>query len=72
MRFASLATVASRVESLLGSAVAALEGGEVGGVSFSDVEFGGEYRPFFYDEDVDGSCVGCGLVELPKFAIRYF
>ena len=51
----------------------AVEGGEGGGVSFSDGEFGGEYRPFlFCDEDVDGSCVGCGLGELPKFAIRYF
>ena len=73
MRFASLVTVASRVESLLGIAVAALERGEGGGVSFSDGEFGGEYCPFlFCDEDVDGSYVGCGLGELPKFAIRYF
>ena len=37
------------------------EGGEGGGVSFSDGEFGVEYRPFlFCNEDVDGSCVGCG------------
>ena len=37
------------------------------------VDLGGEYRPFsFRDEDVDGSCAGCGLCELPKFAIRYF
>ena len=49
------------------------EGGEVGGVSFSDGEFGGEYRPFsFRDEDVDGSCAGCGLGELSNFEIRYF
>ena len=49
------------------------EGGEGGGVSFLDGELGGEYRPFsFHDEDVDGSCAGCGLGELPKFAIRYF
>ena len=49
------------------------EGGEGGGVSFSDGGFGGEYRPFsFRDEDVDGSCVGYGLCDLPKFAIRYF
>ena len=49
------------------------EGGEGGGVSFSDGEFGGESLPFlFRDEDVDGSCAGCGLGELPKFAIRYF
>ena len=26
----------------------AREGGEGGGVSFSDGEFGGEYRPFFF------------------------
>ena len=38
------------------------EGGEGGGVSFSDDGFGGEYCPFsFRDEDVDGSCAGCGL-----------
>ena len=44
------------------------EGGEGGGVSFSDGEFGVEYRAFlFCDEDVDGSCVGCGLGELPNF-----
>ena len=48
------------------------EGGEGGGVSFSDGEFGGEYRPFsFRNEDVDGSCAGCGLCDFPKFAIRY-
>ena len=48
------------------------EGGEGGGVSFSDGGFGGEYGPFsFRDEDVDGSCAGCGLGELPKFVIRY-
>ena len=51
----------------------AVEVGEGGGVSFSDGGFGGEYRPFsFRDEDVDGSCAGCGLGELPKFEIRYF
>ena len=49
------------------------EGGEGGGVSFSDGGFGGEYRPFsFRGEDGDGSCVGRGLGELPKFEIRYF
>ena len=49
----------------------AREGGEGGGVSFSDGEFGGEYRPFlFCDEDVDCSCVDCGLGELPNFAIK--
>ena len=49
------------------------EGREGGGVSFSDGGFGGEYRPFsFHDEDVNGSCAGCGLGELPKFDIRYF
>ena len=49
----------------------AVEGGEGGGVSFSDGGFGGEYRPFsFRDEDVDGSCAGCGLGEFPKFEIR--
>ena len=49
------------------------KGGEGGGVSFSDGEFGGEYRPFlFCNEDVDGSCVGYVLGELPNFAIRYF
>ena len=49
------------------------EGGEGGGVLFSDVGFGGEYRPFsFRDKDVDGSFAGCGLGELPKFEIRYF
>ena len=47
------------------------EGGEGGGVLFSDGGFGGEYRPFsFREEDVDGYCAGCGLGELPKFAIR--
>ena len=47
------------------------EGGEGGGVPFSDGKFGEEYRPFsFRNEDVDGSCAGCGLVELPKFAMR--
>ena len=49
------------------------EGGEGGGVSFSDGEFGEEYRLFsFRNKDVDGSCAGCGLGELPKFGIRYF
>ena len=48
------------------------EGGEGGGFSFSDGEFGGEYRLFsFCDEYFDGSCAGFGLGELPKFAIRY-
>ena len=51
----------------------AVEGGEGGGVSYSDGGFGGEYHPFsFCDADVDGSCAGCGLGELPKFEIRYF
>ena len=50
-----------------------VEGGEGGGVSFSDGGFGGEYRPFsFCDEVVDGSCAGRGLGELPNFGIRYF
>ena len=49
------------------------EGGEGGGVSFSDDGFWGDYRPFsFLDEHGDGSCAGRGLGELPKFEIRYF
>ena len=74
MRFVSLATVASRVESFLGSAVAALEREErEEEFRFQMVDLGGEYRPFsFHDEDVNGLCAGCGLGELPKFEIRYF
>ena len=48
---------------LLGSAVAALEREErEEEFCFQMVDLGGEYCPFsFRDENVDGSCAGCGL-----------
>ena len=74
MRFLSVMIVSSLVESLLRSAVAALdrEEREVE-FWFQVVDLGGRYRPFlFRDEDGDGSCAGRGLGELLKFEIRYF
>ena len=74
MRFASVVTAASRVEYLIGRAVTELEREErEDEFCFHMVDLGESTAHFrFRDEDVDGSCAGCGLGELPKFEIRYF
>ena len=73
MRFASVVIVVSRVESLLGSAVEALEREErEEEFRFQMVDLGGVPPIFVSRQGWRGSCSGRGLGELPKFDIRYF